>query len=308
MRFLFPFALLMASLTGQATICKADFDNFNFDNNSSMGGPNLMLGIQTTAATAIAATRIEVFTGEQQGINSIALYTHDALGNRPGVSLGSASWSMSRINGWQGANLTTPISIAAGQTFWVVWSPINGAQSSHQGAAVGGQPYRGSFDGGASWNGPFQSYGWKFRIYCGGPLGHYETFGTGCSGSSRTRPELGWFGLPTIGSQFNVHLERALPSSFALLTIGDSDATWNGNALPLSLAPVGASGCDVLASVAETVFTPIDVTGQAVVTLTLPPTASLIGFQFFDQWFVHDANANTLQFVVSNGGRGVIGS
>ncbi|MBK8096294.1 MAG: hypothetical protein IPK26_04260 [Planctomycetes bacterium] len=307
MRCLLPLLLLVPGLAGQATICHALNDNLNFDNNSSMGGPNLLLAIQTTAPVALTATRIEVFTGEQTGSNSIALWTHDPVGNRPLLSLGSGSWSMSRINGWQGANLATPISIAAGQTFWVVWSPINGAQASHQGG-TGGPVYRGSFDGGASWNGPFQSIQWKFRIWCGGPVGHYETFGAGCRLSTRTTPELGWFGLPRTGSSFQVLLERGLASSFALLTIGDSDTTWAGNALPFSLASFGAAGCNVLASVGESLFTPTDVTGQAVLTLNVPMSASLLGLQFYDQWFVHDPAANALQFAVSNGGRGLIGS
>jgi len=289
----------------QAVPCHAQSDNLTYDNNSSMGGPGLLLAMKATAPSSYTATRIEVFTGEQQGVNTIALWSHDAVNNRPLAPLASGSWSMSRTNTWQGANLAAPFAVTQGQDFWVVWAPISGAQSSLQGGA-GTVVYRGSFDGGATWNGPFTGP-WKFRIWCG-PLGSYESFGLGCPGTGNRRPEIGWFGLPQVGTSFSLQLERGVPGSAALLSFGDSDSTFSGNPLPLSLQPLGAPGCSVLCSALATFFTPTDpVTGQAVIPINVPAAPPLIGLRFFNQWFVLDA-VNALGLTTSSGGRGAVGA
>lgn len=305
MRSLLVASSFCITLSAQATPCHAQLDNLTYDNGTSMGGPGLLLAMKTTAPATYVATRIEVFTGEQQGSNTIALWSHDAVNNRPLAPLAAGTWSMSRTNTWQGANLATPFAVTQGQDLWVVWAPINGAQASVQGAGVT-LTYRGSFDGGASWNGPFNGP-WKFRIWCG-PLGQVESFGLGCPGTGARRPEFGWFGLPQVGAPFDLHLERGLASSAALLAFGDSDAFYQGNPLPLSLQPLGAPGCNVLCSLVATFFTPTDPSGQAVVSITVPPAPGLVGTPFFNQWFVLDANANALGMTTSSGGRATVGS
>jgi hypothetical protein len=193
-------ALLLAattaslSLSAQAQIVHANFDTPTFDDGVSMGGPNLLFAIKTQAPTVLAATRVEVWTGEQSGTNTISLWSHDAINNRPLAPLGTGSWSMGRVNGWQGAPLATPVVLNANEDVWVVWGCQNGAQAPADGPGPGAQQYRGSFDGGASWNGPFTGQQWKFRIWTGF-AGHYEVYGTGCNGSRGT-PQLGWYGMP----------------------------------------------------------------------------------------------------------------
>jgi len=300
-------AFLLAPLTAQAQIAHANFDTLVFDNAMSMGGPNLLLAIRTQIPAATVATRLEVFTGERTGLNTIALWSHDAVNNAPLAVLGSASWEMSRVNGWQGALLTTPIVLGAMQDVWVVWGCQNSAQSSVQGTGAGAQQYRGSFNGGATWNGPYQSLQWKFRIWSG-PAGHYEPYGLGCQGTVG-RPELGWFGLPMAGGSFNIHLDRAVPGNFAILTFGDSDTFEGSTPLPFSLQPLGAPNCSVLGSLlATSLFGTDPVTGQAIVTVTLPPDPLLAGFHFYNQWFCLDASANTLGLTTSNGGAAIVGA
>lgn len=297
---------MSASLTAQTQIVHANFDNFVFDDNVSMGGPNLLVAIRTQIPTTAVATRIEVWTGEQSGTNSLALWSHDAVNNRPGAPLGSGTWSMGRVNGWQGAMLSPPILVTSGQDVWVVWGPINGAQSSVAGTGAGAQPYRGSFDGGQTWNGPFQSLQWKFRIWTGSP-GHYELYGAGCAGT-RGAPQLAWFGTPMVGSSLQVHLNRAVPGTFAFLVFGDSATIANGTPLPYSLGGLGAPNCNVVAAPVGNVLSPTDpATGQAIFTMNLPNMAAAIGYQVFHQWFCLDAAANALGLTVSNGGAATIG-
>jgi hypothetical protein len=301
-------AVLAAPLGAQSTICHSAFDTPNYNGAVSTGGPNLLIAIKTQVAVAVTATRVEVFTGNQSGQNTIAIWSHDAANNRPLAQLGSGAWSMGLQRGWQGANLTTPVTLAAGTDCWIVWGCINNSQSSIEGTGAGAQPYRGSFDGGATWSGPFQSWQWKFRVYCGGPPGHYEVFGNGCAGSNRLRPALGWSGLPNLGASLQISLDRGLASSVALLTIGDSNTIMGTVNLPYDLGPQGAPGCPVLASIGSTLFVPTDATGRATASLGIPPNVNLQGLRFYDQWFVLDGTANVLGLTASNGGAGTVGS
>ncbi len=305
LRLLAVAVLSLASLSAQAQIAHANFDTLVYANGTSMGGPNLMLAMRTQVPTGFTATRVEVFTGEGTGANTVALWSHDATNNQPLAPLGSGSWQMSFTNTWQGAPLTTPVALTSSQDIWVVWSCQNGSQASTQGNGAGGASYRGSTNGGVSWTGPFSGTQWKFRIWSG-PAGHYEVFGAGCQGGAGI-PRLSWFGLPRTGSSFNVQLDSALPSTVALLTVGDSNTTANGLPLPLSLAALGAPNCSLLTSFPVTLTAGVDVTGQSVITLSIPANPSVVGFQLFNQWFCLDLAANAFGFTASNGGAAVVG-
>lgn len=300
-------SLLAASTSAQSSICQSISDNPIYADNTSMGGPNLQVGFKAVASTVLIVTRLEVFTGEATGTNSIGIWSDDAANNRPLASLGSSSWSMSRINGWQGANFSTPIVILPGTTFWLVWAPINGAQSSIEVGSGGNTVYRGSFDGGQTWNGPFQGPLWKYRIWCAGQPGQYETYGAGCAGATRRVPVLGFAGVPTLGQSTTLLMQSAVGATNAFVSVGVSDQFSGGSALPLDLGVLGAPGCFVLASLEMAMGAAVNAAGEASATLPIPNLAPLIGAQFFDQWLVLMPGANTLSLVVSNAGRGTIG-
>jgi hypothetical protein len=138
----------------------------NFQDNRSMGGPNLLLGMQFTALSSEIISRLEIFTGERTGTNSLALWTHNAGMNQPGTLIASGTWPMVSANSWQGVNLPLGgVPIVMGTTYWLVWGPINSSQASWDDQPGAAQTvYRGSFDGGTTWNGPFNG-GWKFRLF-----------------------------------------------------------------------------------------------------------------------------------------------
>ncbi len=167
-------AALLSSTASAQTICHAENDGPNFMDNVSMGGPGLLLGVQFTSPISFDVTRMEIFTGEGSGANTLSIWSHDSGNNQPGAQLGGqGSWAMSAANDWQGADLTTPTSLTAGTVYWMVWGCINGSQCSVDlPQTFLGQPYMGSFNGGGSWSGPFQfaDRHWKFRLYgnCGG--------------------------------------------------------------------------------------------------------------------------------------------
>ena len=131
----------------------------------SMGGG--MVGIEWTPAATQTITGIEVFTGEDTGPSILSLWS-DASG-QPGSQIATtASFATVLPNGWQGAALTSPVTVTGGQTYWVGWNNSGGEQVSAS-SDPGGiqQTYWGSWNNGGSWNGPYSFWKWKFRMLCG---------------------------------------------------------------------------------------------------------------------------------------------
>jgi len=234
------------------TLCHAENDGPNFADNVSMGGPNLLLGIRFVSPVDMSVTAMEVFTGEQTGQNTLGIWSHDVPNNEPDVSLGSGAWNMVGANSWQGASMTAPIPLLAGQTYWVVWGPRNGSQASVDvPMTFPGQVYRGSFDGGQTWNGPWQhnDHHWKFRLYgnCGGvgspfcfgdatgtgcPCGNTGGAGEGCANSGGTGGLVSASGSAGVAADDLAFAASALlPSQPALLFAGQN-AINGGNGVP----------------------------------------------------------------------------
>ena len=105
-----------------------------------------------------------MFTGEGSGTNSVAVWTHNVAAYAPDAEISRGDWSMTYADGWQGADLDKCVTLVKGTTCWIVWSPINASQSSIE--EVGTDlTYRGSFDGGSKWNGPYTGP-WKYKLFC----------------------------------------------------------------------------------------------------------------------------------------------
>lgn len=301
-------AIASPVLVAQSIVVHSAFATPAYEDTRSMGGPNLLLAIRTTIPQICVAMRLEVFTGERTGVNTLALWSNDPVNNRPLQNLGQGSWSMSRENGWQGAMLSLPVVLLANDDVWLVWGCQNGAQASSVGvgtASTGAQPYRASFDGGQTWNGPYQSVQWKFRIWTGSPA-HLTAFGAGCAGSNGT-PEFHWVGTPFVGTTYDLYLHRGPVNGFAILGLGFSDTQSGPYALPYPLGAFGAPGCDVLVSPKVTGLVPTDAMGEAVVPMALVNDPAFAGQPIFHQWFCLDVGANALGLSVSNGVAGIVG-
>jgi hypothetical protein len=299
---------LAPDVAAQCNPCLAQHDDAVFADGTSMGGPNLLLAIKATAPSALTVLRIEMFTGEGNGTNTVAIWSHDGNGNRPASQLAVGSFPMSPNNTWQGANLGQPVNLAAGSTFWIVWGPQNGAQASVRNNTGSSQQYRGSFDGGSSWSGPFADHEWKYRLYCcPREPGAYLPFGTGCAGSSRKSPQLGNVGVPTLGQSFQVTLANAPAQASVFFVLGLSDQSWLGLTLPFDLGIINAPGCRVLCSHDAVLPQTADGAGAASRLLGVPGDPALLAAVFFNQWIVVDPPANPLQLTTSNGGKGTIG-
>lgn len=312
MRLASALVLLCVPPLAAQTPCFANFDTPNFLDNWSMGGPGLLVGIKLNSPIPLGVSRIELFTGERTGSSTLAIYSHNAAMNQPLTSLGSGTFTLQTPNGWQGANMTAPIPVPANTDFWLVWRPVGGEQTPTEGHATnppppGAQEYRGSFDNGQNWNGPFRQHQWKLRLYCSRP-GQYTVVGQGCRGSNQLVVTLGNSGVPTIGQSFNVNLSNALGGTPAVFTLGLSATTWGALVLPFNLAVVGAPGCTVYNDGVILFGLTTGNAGTATQPIPLANNPTLIGAVFFNQFFARDAAANNLGWTFTNGGRGVVGN
>jgi len=309
----FPVAIsclvtLATTVSAQCTKpCHAEYDDATYDSNISMGGPNLIVGLKTTTKANLGILRVEFFTGKRPGAAAVSIWSHDAAGNRPKTMLATGSFTMSAGISWQGANLGKPVPLPANTVFWVGFHPVNGCQSPiRQRGGAGQQPYRGSFDGGKSWNGPFQSYQWKFRLYCckRNPAS-YTTFGQAC-GPRGALPRTGSIGVPTLGKSYQITVSGAQPSAPTFFALGTSDTQWPPYKLPFDLTILGAPGCSLLCSYNVAIQKMTSNSGTATQTITVPNNPWLIGQSIFNQWIVR-VPFNSLQLAFSDGGKSTFG-
>ena len=302
--------MLGAALAAQGP-CHAEFDGPVFDDGVSMGGPNLLLGIKLKSpSTVLVVTRLEVFTGEGSGVNSLDLYSHDTANNRPLATLGGGTWTMTTVNSWQGCNSTTPIVVLPSTDLWFVWGPRNGAQASVQarGPAPGAQSYRGSFDNGQTWNGPFMGHQWKLRLWCAGQQqASYVLFGSGCTTSANQVASLKASTLPVVGQAMQIDMAGFAGSGRQLLlAVGFDNTMWGALRLPLRLDPYGAPGCQLLTDYRVVLNATTGALGTASLPIPIPNDPTLVGLVFFNQFAAADT-ANALGIVTSNGGQATIG-
>lgn len=187
-------------------------------------GPSSIAAVRVTAAFAMSASGLEVFSGETPGDAKVAIWSDDAALGKPLAKLAEQTFTLVAAKGFQGADFHAPIPINAGQVFWVSFvlpftaqSPLDETKSSL------GQVYRTSSDGGASWNGPFQfnTSHYKFRIRGGnGSCGGFTTTsGPGCLGVNGM-PRLSGGGCPTPGKTLALRLDAGASSAVGVLTIG----------------------------------------------------------------------------------------
>jgi hypothetical protein len=125
-------------------------------------------------------------------------------------------------------------------------------------------------------------------------------FGTGCNQPTPLVQTAQ--GLPRLGQNVTYRASSANPSSLAVLSIGFSDDFWGRTPLPASLAPLGAPQCFVYNEATGTEVTVANAAGDAAVAMGLPVHFSLLGVQYFTQYFSFGNSLKT-----SNGMRSVIG-
>lgn len=122
-------------------------------------------------------------------------------------------------------------------------------------------------------------------------LGAVTPFGAGCGGSAGV-PLLAITGIPELGRSITAAATQlqSATSVPGLFVVGSSSSTWNGNTLPIDLAPAGMNGCQL-----HVAFDFSDVVlgsaGSASRAYAVPVDPQLVGVHAYLQFFGLDATA-----------------
>jgi hypothetical protein len=297
--FLTTCTLCLLAVAGSAQQqCLATHDDNLLKTDTTMGGPNLLLGMRYVAPRTVPIIAIEVITGRVAGANAVSIWSHDAAGDKPLAMLGGrGTWTSTTLTRWQGALLPSPIVITQSTVYWIVWEPQNGAQASLT-TAAGTIPYRGSFDGGKTWSGqnngqiPWPANGWKLRLYCPYQTGTVTAYGTGKQGGGAIVPLQAVEGYPSLGNEIRFVLSRAMHTSPALLVLGQRVN------LPLPVGTLLATPLVIAPTQTSTGRNPGD--GNALLPLRIPNDTALQGLLLALQWWVIDSGA-TFQLAHTDG-------
>lgn len=152
-------------------------------------------------------------------------------------------------------------------------------------------------------NGLFASGGYVLRFFTN--HGVYP-FGKVCAGT--TIPRIDCVGAPQVGNaSFALTLQSAPPGTPALaaLLLGASSATWGTTVLPWELAPINMPGCWLTVSADLTVPATVSA-GAATVAAPIPANPTLVGQNFYAQWFSVANGANPFGGVTTQGSIGTI--
>lgn len=139
----------------------------------------------------------------------------------------------------------------------------------------------------------------------------YREFGPGCAGSTgtvpRLTPERTLNSAPLSGGTFTVRIEGVPPGQLLFAILGGSNATYQGQALPLPLDGLGMPGCALLASAEDVSWLTSGPTGTTLWTLAVPVASGYVGSNFFQQVASVAPGANAAGLIWTNAGEGVIG-
>ena len=290
--------LFLASSLAAQQQCAARNDDGTLVTNTTMGGPNLSLGMRLVAESNYTITAIQVQTGLLDGAGTMAIFSHDAANDRPNLNVsGDGAYTQSSVISWQGAVLPTPIPVTLGQVFWVVWSMPNGSRTPWSTNTVGDVPYRGSFDGGQTWNGqnngasPWPPKLYKVRLFCPYTTNPIQPVGQGKIGEVGV-PRIEVTGWPALSNELDINLRQSAPASPAVLAIGTQAQFQVPGIADVYVNPI-----------VTLLVTTSGTAGRGIGTAGLPliiPRLGARGFPLAMQWFVIDALA--LNGVAHTGG------
>lgn len=288
MRTILLSLLLAVPCTAQKE-CETLNDDGTLVTNVTMGGPNLLLGMRLVAQASNVISAAQVHTGLVAGPGTFAIWSHDAANDRPLANLsGDGSYTQTNVISWQGATLPTPIALTTNQVFWLVWGMPNGSRTPYSTLAAGNVPYRGSFDGGASWSGsnggatPWPAKPYKYRLFCPYPTNPILPVGTGKPGVVGVPNQIvtGWSAM---GNELGLVLTNAAPAAPAILGIGTQTF--------FSLPGLGDFHVNPLITIVVTTTGTVGRgAGTAGLSLRLP-SGGAMGFPLATQWFIFDAAA-----------------
>jgi len=127
----------------------------------------------------------------------------------------------------------------------------------------------------------------------------FISFGTACPGSLAT-PQLVGTALPRICRSLVIEASGWLPQGKGRFIIGFDRSQFGGMPLPLSLASLGAAGCNLLVAPDRTYARFADNMGNSSLSVPVPDIPGILGLEVFCQCASVDPAANVLAVTMSN--------
>jgi hypothetical protein len=259
--------------------------------------------ITNTSGAAIQVLGYDMFTASVTNALEVAptFVYPDASGpgaltaTMPGTAaLATGQISVAGYQGWFSTSVYPPPVVQPGEVFWVAFNagPRISPPVSSTGFATGLAKYR---------QPNINNNGWLTYSHPGGTAIRIR-----CTSDAPEAALLRNTDLPRAGQAFHLEIRGGLSSTFAFLAWGLNTFSWNGLLLPFEMTPFGAVGCYLYTSTDFVAFQLLDAAGATTVTTAIPATPSLYGVAFVNQAMPYTA-ANSLGFLTSNLGRGVIG-
>ena len=146
----------------------------------------------------------------------------------------------------------------------------------------------------------YSSLTWTYRT----PVpANANPFGSGCAGSVGA-PQLAIapYSLPWLGDTARTFVSNLAPSTPGAMFVTSLSVSF----LPMSLAPIGAPGCDLLL---PPDFLSFEVANDGIAdwTVSIPFSVALAGMSIYQQAFPFEAGVNPLGMTASNGLRLILG-
>lgn len=311
-RPLVPLVLGLATVSAQTPPCAS----LNAQNNTvstsvtaaSLTGPTAW-GYQITLSTPVAALALQIFTGNTNITpGSMTLEVWSDANNLPGTRLGGGTWRIwpSLGNSWQGANLDTPVLLAAQTAYWLVWIEPGFSTVPHE---PGGTTIPAARRSGTTWSALAAPAALKYRILCnridGASVTNYgQPCGTtqGALGTAFSNHE------PKVGNaDFSIEGTGFPNGAAAALLIGVNP---NFVTTPVPGLPTGcALHTDILVNFVGKTGTgnqranviTVGAAGHVWFQLGIPASGSLVGTYLATQIAVLDASSTAaLPFVMTN--------
>ncbi len=255
---------------------------------------NATYALELVAAAPVELVGFELYCSSAAGLpTSMPAHVRlpDGLG-LPTVTVGTGTLTADPAPGWRSVDVA-PVSIAAGQTFYVcfdapaappvLWDAVQG------GVDV---PY----------------YRQESGVWSGRQSGRFEWgVRVRCVSATRRTPKLSASGVYDVGHAYDLVLSEGLPFAFAGIAIGSSRQSYDGVPLPLALDFLGAPGCSVYTNVLALDGAILDAGGAMRIHLAIPNLAQYLGARIFHQGVVLDPAASAFGFVFSGGYEVVLG-
>lgn len=127
-------------------------------------------------------------------------------------------------------------------------------------------------------------------------------YGDGCPGSNGS-PQIGFTGVPQLGTTFSIDLQNGVPTGLGVLVAG----TTNAGPFPLDLGFLGMTGCLAYTDLLATGIVLLDGAGAGSFSLPLPATLGA-GILFYAQYACLDPAANPFGLTSSDYGRILVGN